>query len=95
MSRLSQTTAFQREFKAREHIPFDYLSDAELALVRAMRLPAFHFPVVSGGPDTLIRRMSWYVTDGRIRKVWYPVFPPHESAATVLAWLREWAASPR
>lgn len=93
----TNTTEHQREFKARNHVPFEFLSDSDLRLVRAMRLPTFEFPVESGGPDTLIRRMAWYVEpDGtgvpRIVKVWYPVFPPDQNAAAVLAWLKRRAA---
>jgi peroxiredoxin len=85
----TQTTGHQREFREREHIPFEYLSDHELTLVRTMRLPTFEFPVGSSGPSTLVRRMSWFVEDGRIQHVWYPVFPPQQNAATVLAWLQQ------
>jgi peroxiredoxin len=86
----TQTTDYQQEFKSREHIPYDYLSDHELALTRELRLPTFEFPVPPGiGPGTLIRRMSWYVDGGRIAHVWYPVFPPDRNAATVLGWLRQ------
>jgi peroxiredoxin len=84
----TQTTDYQREFGRRHHVPFELLSDAELRLTRALRLPTFEFPVASGGPTTLIRRMAWYVDGGRIARLWYPVFPPAENAATVLAWLR-------
>jgi peroxiredoxin len=84
----TQTTAYQREFVQRNHVPFELLSDAELGLTRALRLPTFEFPVAGGGPTTLIRRMVWYVEGGRIARVWYPVFPPDRNAATVLAWLR-------
>jgi peroxiredoxin len=84
----TQTTAYQREFVTRNHLPFDLLSDADLALTRAARLPTFEFPVRSGGPTTLIRRMAWYLEDGRIARLWYPVFLPDRNAETVLAWLR-------
>ena len=84
----TQTVDYQREFAERTHVPFDLLSDAELRLTRALRLPTFEYPVASGGPTTLIKRMAWYVEDGRIRHVWYPVFPPDRNADTVLAWLR-------
>jgi peroxiredoxin len=84
----TQTTAYQREFAERNHVPFALLSDADLRLTRALRLPTFEFPVASGGPTTLIRRMAWYLDGGRIRHVWYPVFPPDRNAETVLAWLR-------
>jgi peroxiredoxin/predicted N-acetyltransferase YhbS len=85
----TNTTGHQREFKARNHVPFEFLSDSALSLTRAMRLPTFEFPVESGGPSTLIRRMAWYCEGGRIRKVWYPVFPPDRNAETVLAWVRQ------
>ena len=83
----TQDTDYQREFVARNHIPFEILSDARLALTRALALPTFEFPVTGGGPSTLIKRMAWYVEGGRIAKVWYPVFPPDTNAETVLAWL--------
>jgi peroxiredoxin len=84
----TQTTAYQREFVERNHVPFDLLSDAALELTRALRLPTFEFAVASGGPTTLIRRMAWYLEAGAIQQVWYPVFPPDKNAETVLAWLR-------
>lgn len=83
----TQETDYQREFVARNHIPFEILSDAHLALTGALSLPTFEFPVAGGGPSTLIKRMAWYVDGGRIVKVWYPVFPPDKNAETVLAWL--------
>lgn len=88
----TNTSDHQREFKSRTHCPFEFLSDADLALTRTMRLPTFEFPVESGGPSTLIRRMAWFCDRGRVRRIWYPVFPPDENARTVLAWLRARAA---
>jgi peroxiredoxin len=85
----TQTSEYQREFVERNHIPFELLSDAELRLTTAMGLPTFDYPVKSGGPRTLIKRMAWYLEGGRIAKVWYPVFPPDKNAAAVLAWLEE------
>ena len=85
----TQTTAYQQEFVERNHVPFDLLSDAELHLTRAMRLPTFEFRVLNDcGPATLIKRMGWYVDEGRVVNLWYPVFPPDKNAQTVLAWLR-------
>ena len=85
----TQTTEYQREFVARNHVPFDLLSDAELRLTHALKLPTFEFPVPGIGPATLIKRMAWYLDAGRIVHVWYPVFPPDKNADVVLAWLRE------
>ncbi|MEX2219169.1 MAG: GNAT family N-acetyltransferase [Phycisphaerales bacterium] len=88
----TNTTAHQREFKARTGTPVEFLSDVSLALTSALRLPTFRFPVESGGSDTLLHRMAWYCEGGHIRRVWYPVFPPDRSAADVLAWCRQRAA---
>ena len=38
---------------------------------------------------TLIKRMAWVIDDGVIAKLFYPVFPPDQSAAQVIAWLQE------
>jgi peroxiredoxin len=89
----TQTTAHQEAFRGRNHVPFHYLSDAELELTRAMSLPTFEFPIESGGPNTLLRRMSWFVMGERIELVRYPVFPPHEDAPRMLEWLRANLAS--
>ena len=85
----TQTTEYQREAVERLHLPFEILSDADLVLTRALRLPTFEYPVPSGGGNTLIKRMAWYVEGGRIEKVWYPVFPPDRNADLVLEWLGE------
>ena len=83
----TQTTEYQQEFVRRMTLPFEILSDADLTLTRAMRLPTFEFPVPGGGPTTLIKRMAWYLEGGRAAHVWYPVFPPDRNAADVAAWL--------
>ena len=84
----TQATEYQREFAERMHIAFPILSDSELALTRALRLPSIDRPVDSGGPRTLLKRMAWYCERSRIEHVLYPVFPPDRNAAEVLAWLR-------
>ena len=85
----TQETDYQREFVARNHVPFELLSDRDLLLTRALRLPTFEYPVEGGGPTTLIKRMAWFVERGSIERIWYPVFPPDRNAETVLAWLQE------
>lgn len=79
----TQDTAYQREAAGRLHLPFPLLSDEELALTRAARLPTFEFNGM-----TLIRRMAAVIDNGRITKLFYPVFPPDRSAGDVVAWLR-------
>jgi peroxiredoxin len=79
----TQDTGYQREVAERLHLPFAILSDAKLALTRALKLPTF---TTSG--MTLLKRMALVVDDGGIAKVFYPVFPPDKNAAEVIAWLR-------
>jgi peroxiredoxin len=79
----TQDTDYQREAAERLHLPFALLSDAGLGFTRALRLPTF---AVEG--MTLIKRMVLVIDDGTITKVFYPVFPPDESAGAVVAWLR-------
>ena len=55
----TQDSAYQREAAERLHLPFAILSDAELKLTRALRLPTFS---VDG--MTLIKRMAWVIDDG-------------------------------
>jgi peroxiredoxin (alkyl hydroperoxide reductase subunit C) len=69
---------------ARLHVPFPVLSDEKLELTRALRLPTFS---VAG--QILLKRLVMVVENGRVKKVFYPVFPPDRSAATVLEWLRD------
>ena len=59
------------------------LSDQNLELARAIRLPTF---TTSG--MTLLKRMALIIDDGVITKVFYPVFPPDKNAEEVMAWLR-------
>jgi len=86
----AQTPAEQREFAEREHIPFPLLSDPELQLRDALRLPTFE-----AAGMTLYRRLTLIAVEGRIVKAFYPVFPPDRDAAQVLAWLRERRGEPR
>jgi peroxiredoxin len=79
----TQDKDYQRELAERLHLPFSILSDADLALTSALRLPTFE---VAG--RTLIKRLTLAIRDGKVERVWYPVFPPDTHAAAVLAALR-------
>jgi peroxiredoxin len=80
----TQTTEYQMEMVARLHVPFEVLSDSELAFARALRLPTFE---VEG--MTLIKRVTLVIHRKRIEKVFYPVFPPDRHALEVIQWLRD------
>lgn len=79
----TQDTAYQLEAATRLHLPFRLLSDAELALTTALRLPTLH---VEG--MTLLKRLALVIDAGRISHVFYPVFPPDQNARDVLVWLQ-------
>ncbi len=79
----TQDTAYQREAAERLHLPFPILSDAELNFA-----PALHLPMFMTAGMTLLARMALVIEDGIIVKVFYPVFPPDQNAADVIAWLR-------
>jgi peroxiredoxin len=79
----TQTTEYQREMAERLHLPFEILSDVEFKLVDALRLPTFEVEGVR-----LVKRLTLVVRHGRIEHVFYPVFPPNESAGEVVGWLK-------
>jgi peroxiredoxin len=80
----TQDNTYQTEMASRLHLPFPVLSDEKLDLTRALRLPVME---VAG--LTLIKRLTLIIDDARITHVFYPVFPPDQNAAEVLAWLKE------
>jgi peroxiredoxin len=80
----TQTTDYQKEMAERLHLPFEVLSDAGLAFVRALKLPTFDIEGM-----TLVKRLTLVLSGKRIEHVFYPVFPPDKHAAEVIDWLRE------
>ena len=80
----TQDTGYQLEVATRLHLPFSLLSDAKLTLTKALGLPTME---VAG--LILLKRLALIIDDGRIAKVFYPVFPPDKNAAEVRGWLLE------
>jgi peroxiredoxin len=79
----TQSTEVQRELAKRVQLPFELLSDEQLAWTHALNLPTFTFDA-----DVCIKRLTLILFRGRIEKVFYPVFPPDKNAGEVLEWLR-------
>ena len=79
----TQDIEYQREMADRLHLPFPVLSDERLELTHALKLPTFE---TSGW--TLLKRLTLVIDDGRVSRVFYPVFPPDGHAEEVLDWLR-------
>ncbi len=78
----TQSTEYQIEAKTRLHLPFELLSDRDLHFANAIELPIFE---VAG--KQLIKRVTLIAEDGKIIKVFYPVFPPDRNADEVINWL--------
>jgi peroxiredoxin len=79
----TQDTAYQQEMVKRLEVPFEVLSDEQMAFARALKLPTF---TVDG--MTLLKRLTIVARSGRIEHVFYPVFPPDKHAEEVIAWLK-------
>jgi len=80
----TQDSDYQREARDRLQLPFELLSDEDLALSKALNLPLFQADGM-----TLMKRLTLIVRGGRIEHVLYPVFPPDRSAADVIEWLKD------
>jgi peroxiredoxin len=78
----AQSTDYQREFVQRLGLPFDLVSDEQLAVQRALALPTF-----TTGSVTYLKRLTLALQDGRIERVYYPVPLPGAHAREVCAWL--------
>jgi peroxiredoxin len=80
----AQSTGYQREAVERLHLPYELLSDEDLVFAEALSLPTFEAEGM-----VLLKRLTMVIDDGRIGKVFYPVFPPDKSAEEVIGWLRQ------
>lgn len=78
-----QDTVYQQEVAERLELPFPLLSDHRHELAKAISLPTFE---VEG--MVLLKRITLLIDEGAISHVFYPVFPPGENAAQVLAHLQ-------
>lgn len=81
-----------RSEKERLHLPFPLVSDHDLRLQKALELPLLEFAI---GDQQFLKRVTLVIRNGRIIKVFYPVFPPDQSAETVLRWLSSRASPER
>lgn len=79
----TQTVEDQQEIVSRLHLPFPLLSDQSLAFSEAAKLPLFKTNGL-----VLLKRFTMILKEGRVQKIFYPVFPPDQNAADVIHWLR-------
>lgn len=78
----AQSSDEQRDFVRRHGVGFPLLSDPGFELAAALGLPTF-----TAGGRRFYTRLALLALGGRVEHVDYPVFPPSESAARLLAWL--------
>jgi len=78
-----QTTQYQLEFKSRLHLPFELLSDVDFALKKQIQLPTFEVQGLQ-----LYKRITLVVMKNKIKKVFYPIFPPNQHARAVIEFLK-------
>ena len=78
----TQDTGYQKEAAGRLQLPFALLSDARLELANALQLPT-----MSVAGKILLRRLTLVLSGTRIKRVFYPVFPPHRNAADVMEYM--------
>ena len=79
----TQGTREISEMTKRLRINYDILSDCDLKLVKALRLPTFSID------DRIFIKRLTLVADGyKIIKVFYPIFPPDKHVYEVITWLR-------
>ncbi|MCW3467083.1 peroxiredoxin [Chitinophaga nivalis] len=81
----TQMPAVQRTEKERIHLPFDLLSDEALLFSHALQLPLHYVEGL-----VLQKRVTLIVEGGKIRKYFYPVFPPDKNIDVVLEYLKEY-----
>ena len=80
----TQDTEYQKEAVQRLQLPFQLLSDSELAFAKALKLPTFEVESMK-----LIKRLTMVISNGHFEKVFYPVFPPDKNGEEVLNWLKQ------
>jgi len=79
----AQSLDDQLEFAERNRMPFPVIADPERKLGAALGLPTFEIERL-----TLYKRLALIAKQGRIVKVFYPVFPPDRNAQDVVDWLK-------
>ena len=79
----TQSTEYQKEAAERMHLPFPLLSDDGVTLEKTLRLPTM---VV--GDRVLYKRITLILRGNKIKKVFYPIFPPDRNAGDVLNYMK-------
>ena len=73
-----------KEMTTRLQIPYDVVSDQELILVSAIKLPTFTID-----NKIFLKRVTMIIEKSIIKKVFYPIFSPNFHVNEVLEWLNK------
>ena len=79
----TQDPAYQQEAAERLRLQFPLVSDEALDFINALSLPSFE-----AAGMVLGKRVTLVAQNGKIEKVFYPVFPPGDNAGEVVDYLR-------
>ena len=77
-----QTTEYQKEMAKRLNLPYEVLSDEKLEFANQLKLPIFQVKDLK-----LVKRITLILSDNKILKYFYPVFPPDENVNEVIKFL--------
>lgn len=69
----------------RLHLPFPLISDSRLLLNDRLNMPFLEMQI---NGVSFYNRMTLIIRQGRIVKLFYPVFPPDKNAEDVIEWLK-------
>ena len=73
-----------KEMTVRLKIPYDVLSDQQLLLAKALKLPTFAIK-----EKVYSKRLTLIVEKSVIKHIFYPIFPPDKHINDVLDWLKK------
>ncbi len=82
----TQDITYLKSEVARLHLPFPLISDSDLQLKETLNLPLLEIQM---NGVSFYKRATLIIREGRIVKVFYPVFPPDKNAENVIAWLEK------
>ena len=78
----TQNTEYQKEMVKRLNLPYQVLSDEKLEFTNQLKLPTFEVENMK-----LIKRITLILSNNKIIKYFYPVFPPDKNVNDVIKFL--------
>lgn len=78
----TQNNQYQKEMVKRLSLPYQVLSDEKLEFANQLKLPIFQVKDLK-----LLKRITLILSDNKILKYFYPVFPPDENVNEVIKFL--------